>query len=121
MGFWEGVDVPGNALRLVILEKIPFPVPSDPIIRARAIALEQNDRNAFNELMLPLAEMSLKQGFGRLIRTQTDRGVVALLDSRVHRRGYGQRLLSQLPPARRVIELEIVENFLREVNRESAP
>jgi ATP-dependent DNA helicase DinG len=101
MSFWEGVDVPGEALRLVILEKIPFSVPSDPILQARAGALEADGQRPFNALFLPLAQMTLKQGFGRLIRTQRDRGVVALLDSRVHTKGYGQRLLSQLPPARR--------------------
>lgn len=112
MGFWEGVDVPGDALRLVILEKIPFSVPSDPILAARSQLLEQQGRNPFNELYLPLAQMSLKQGFGRLIRGEHDRGVVALLDSRVHKRGYGQRLLSQLPPARRVVDLEQTLAFL---------
>lgn len=113
MGFWEGVDVPGNALRLVILEKIPFSVPTDPIMRARAQALEEQQKNPFNELFLPLAQMHLKQGFGRLIRGEHDRGVVALLDSRIHSRGYGQRLLSQLPDARRVVDLAAVESFLR--------
>lgn len=110
--FWEGVDVPGNALRLVILEKVPFSVPSDPVLQARAQALEEQGKNPFNELFLPLAQMMLKQGFGRLIRSQQDRGVVALLDSRVHKRGYGGRLLSQLPPARRTILLEEACSFL---------
>ncbi len=115
MGFWEGVDVPGESLRLVVLEKIPFSVPSDPIMRARAQALEEDGGNPFNELFVPLAQMSLKQGFGRLIRGEQDRGVVALLDSRVHRRGYGQRLLSQLPPAKRVVDLDAVVAFLEQI------
>src|SRR5690606_14748000 len=112
MSFWEGVDVPGSALRLVILEKIPFAVPSDPILQARASALEEEGQRAFSTLFLPLAQMTLKQGFGRLIRSREDRGVVALLDSRVHTRGYGQRLLSQLPPARRTVERAEAVAFL---------
>jgi ATP-dependent DNA helicase DinG len=87
--FWQGVDVPGDALRLVVLEKIPFPVPSEPVVLARARALEAEGKNPFMELHLPLAKIALKQGFGRLIRSRADRGIVALLDERVHRRGYG--------------------------------
>jgi ATP-dependent DNA helicase DinG len=114
--FWEGVDVPGQALRLVILEKVPFSVPSDPLIQARALRVEERGGQPFRELFLPAAQMMLKQGFGRLIRTRSDRGVVALLDSRVLRRGYGQSLLGALPPARRVIDLEQVCRFLEEIS-----
>ncbi len=110
-GFWQGVDVPGAALRLVVLEKVPFPVPSDPILRARAISIEEAGGSPFGELHLPLAELTLKQGFGRLIRTRSDYGVVALLDCRVHQRGYGRALLRGLPAARRVTELGEVERF----------
>jgi ATP-dependent DNA helicase DinG len=106
--FWQGVDVPGEALRLVVLEKIPFPVPSDPIILARGRALEEQGKKPFVDLHLPLAKIALKQGFGRLIRTGDDRGVVALLDERVHRRGYGRDLLAALPPSRRTGDLEEV-------------
>jgi ATP-dependent DNA helicase DinG len=116
MGFWEGVDVPGRALRLVILEKIPFAAPNDPLVAARAQLLEAAGANPFNDLFVPLAQMSLKQGFGRLIRTQSDRGVVALFDARVHRRGYGQRIVSALPPARRTADLEAACRFLREIH-----
>ncbi len=111
MGFWEGVDVPGSALRLVILEKIPFPVPTDPIVKARSMALEAEGRNPFMELHVPSAAISLKQGFGRLIRTRVDSGVVALLDERIRRRGYGKRLLAVLPPARQVDDLADVAQF----------
>lgn len=111
MGFWEGVDVPGQALRLVVLEKIPFAVPSDPIVRARTAALEAEGKNPFMEFHVPAAAILLKQGFGRLIRTRLDRGVVALLDTRVTLKGYGQRLLSSLPPARRTTNLEQVRAF----------
>ena len=111
MSFWEGVDVPGPALRLVILLKVPFPVPTDPIIRARSLSLEENGRSPFMQLHLPSAAIALKQGFGRLIRTQSDYGVVALFDSRLHRRGYGQRLLAALPPAKRTCDLARVREF----------
>ena len=109
--FWEGVDVAGFALRLVVLEKIPFLVPSDPLVRARSLALEAQGRNPFNDYALPAAAIALKQGFGRLIRSSRDKGIVALLDERVHRRGYGQRLLASLPPAQRVTNLEDVRKF----------
>jgi ATP-dependent DNA helicase DinG len=109
--FWQGVDIPGSALRLVVLEKAPFPVPSDPVLLARSQALTEQGESAFVRLHLPLAQLSLKQGFGRLIRSRSDYGVVALLDARVHRRGYGKRLLEGLPPARRVSTLGQVEEF----------
>jgi ATP-dependent DNA helicase DinG len=109
--FWQGVDVSGDALRLVVLEKIPFPVPTEPVIRARAAALEAAGRSSFKELHLPLAKIALKQGYGRLLRTALDRGVVALLDERVRQRGYGKSLLAALPPARRTSELDDVREF----------
>jgi ATP-dependent DNA helicase DinG len=115
LGFWEGVDVPGTALRLVVLEKVPFSVPTDPIAVARASALEAEGGNPFMDLFVPSAAILLKQGFGRLIRTATDRGIVALLDERVHRRGYGKRLLATLPPARRSDDLAEVERAWREM------
>jgi len=109
--FWEGVDVAGFALRLVVLEKIPFLVPSDPLVRARSLALETLGQNPFNEYALPAAAIALKQGFGRLIRSSHDKGIVALLDDRVHRRGYGQRLLASLPPAQRATDIASVRKF----------
>jgi ATP-dependent DNA helicase DinG len=109
--FWEGVDVAGFALRLVVLEKIPFLVPSDPLVRARSLALEAQGQNPFNDYALPAAAIALKQGFGRLIRSSRDKGIVALLDERVHRRGYGQRLLASLPPAQRTTNLQDVRDF----------
>ena len=111
MSFWEGVDVPGRALRLVVLEKLPFPVPSDPIVQARGKAIEEQGGNAFMEFHVPTAKITLKQGFGRLIRSRTDVGVVALLDDRVHRRSYGKSILRGLPPARRTLLLEDVDEF----------
>lgn len=111
-GFWEGVDVPGRALRLVVLDRVPFDVPSDPLIRARCERLEAEERSAFKDYLLPSAALTLKQGFGRLVRSETDRGVVALLDGRLRTKGYGKVLLRSLPPARRVDKEEALA-FLR--------
>lgn len=108
MSFWEGVDVPGQALRLVVIDKLPFAVPTDPIVAARAKALESAGRSPFLEYFVPQAAITLKQGFGRLIRTQKDRGIVALLDRRVRTKAYGRALLDSLPPARRVETLDDV-------------
>jgi ATP-dependent DNA helicase DinG len=115
MSFWEGVDVPGRALRLVVLEKIPFLVPSDPVVQARSQELERAGENPFLRLHVPAAAITLKQGFGRLIRTRDDAGIVALLDPRVHQKGYGQRLLAALPPAGRTSELSEVRGFWERV------
>ncbi|AKT41392.1 ATP-dependent DNA helicase [Chondromyces crocatus] len=111
MSFWEGVDVPGEALRLVVIEKLPFAVPSDPVVAARCAALEAQGRAPFLEYSVPQAAITLKQGFGRLIRTRTDQGVVAILDRRVRTRGYGRVLLDSLPPAPRTERLEDVRAF----------
>jgi ATP-dependent DNA helicase DinG len=102
MSFWEGVDVPGWALRLVVLDKIPFAPPNDPVVAARCARLDRDGGNGFTQYSVPSAAMTLKQGFGRLIRTQKDAGVVAILDRRIVRKGYGRALLASLPPARRV-------------------
>jgi len=83
--FWQGVDVPGEQLSLVIVDRLPFAVPSDPIVAARVRALQDDGRNPFSEFQVPQAVLALKQGFGRLIRTKTDRGVLALLDTRIQR------------------------------------
>lgn len=108
MSFWEGVDVPGDALRLVVIDKLPFAVPSDPVVAARAKAIEAAGKSPFIEYFVPQAAITLKQGFGRLIRTQKDRGIVALLDRRARTKGYGKVLLDSLPPARRVETLDEV-------------
>jgi len=106
MSFWEGVDVPGWALRLVIIDKIPFAPPNDPIVAARCARLDREGGNGFTQYSVPAAAMTLKQGFGRLIRNQRDSGVVAILDKRIVRRGYGRALLASLPPARRVRSID---------------
>jgi ATP-dependent DNA helicase DinG len=111
MSFWEGVDVPGHALRLVVLDKIPFAVPSDPVVAARSARIEAEGGNPFTEYSVPAAAITLKQGFGRLIRTRSDGGIVALLDRRAVRRGYGRALLASLPPAQRLGSLDDVRHF----------
>ncbi|CAN5846773.1 ATP-dependent DNA helicase DinG [soil metagenome] len=100
--FWEGVDVPGRPLRGLIIPRLPFKVPSDPVTAARVEAIEERGGNAFAEYMLPHAAIRLKQGFGRLIRSRTDRGAVLILDPRLASRSYGRYLLESLPPARTV-------------------
>ncbi len=96
--FWQGVDIPGDALRLVIIDKLPFASPTDPLVAARIEHLEAAGVNAFRQYQLPSAALVLKQGFGRLIRTETDRGIVAILDSRLSTRGYAKVFFSSLPP-----------------------
>ena len=100
--FWEGVDVPGDALQLVIIDKLPFPPPGDPLVEARAQRLESQGRSAFNDYFVPEAAVALKQGAGRLIRRESDQGVLVVCDSRLATMGYGRRLLSALPPMRRL-------------------
>jgi ATP-dependent DNA helicase DinG len=101
--FWEGVDVPGDALRGLVIAKLPFRVPTEPVTAAQCEAIEARGGNSFAEYMLPHASLRLKQGFGRLIRTGTDRGVVVVADPRIVTKRYGQGLLAALPPASRVI------------------
>ena len=101
--FWEGVDVAGEALRGLVIAKLPFRVPTEPLTAARSEAIEARGGDSFNELMLPHATLRLKQGFGRLIRTGTDRGAVVLCDSRASTKAYGRGILGALPPARRVV------------------
>lgn len=111
--FWEGVDIPGEELSLVVLDKLPFPSPQDPLHRARMDALEQAGESSFGAYMLPLMTLTLKQGFGRLIRRAEDRGVVAILDERLTSKGYGQRARRDLPPARFTRDLAEVHRFFR--------
>jgi ATP-dependent DNA helicase DinG len=96
--FWEGIDVPGDALQCVIIDKLPFPPPNDPLVEARVKQLKADGRDAFNEYFVAEAAVSLKQGAGRLIRSETDRGLLVVCDSRMARMGYGRRLRAALPP-----------------------
>ena len=110
--FWEGVDVRGEALSCVIIDKLPFATPDDPVLQARATAMEEAGRNPFTYYQLPNAVIALKQGAGRLIRDVHDRGVLMLCDPRLRRKGYGKVFLASLPPMRRTRELAEVEAFL---------
>ncbi|MBN1559127.1 DEAD/DEAH box helicase family protein [candidate division KSB1 bacterium] len=101
--FWEGVDVEGDALESVIITKLPFKVPSEPIIEARYEAIEKNGGNAFMDYAVPLAVLKFKQGFGRLIRRKTDRGSVIIFDNRVIQKSYGKKFISSLPTCRTVV------------------
>lgn len=116
--FWEGIDIPGERLRCVVIDKLPFPVPTDPLVRARCEGL----RDPFRQYMLPVAVLRLRQGFGRLIRGHDDRGVVVLCDDRLDTRDYGEVFLRALPPAEQVraagddvpaLVAQFVENGLR--------
>lgn len=110
--YWEGIDVPGEALSCVILVKLPFSVPTEPIMQARFEHMERKGEDAFRTYSLPQAVLKLKQGFGRLIRTATDRGVVAILDHRVQSKFYGKAFIKDLPPARITYDLEDVRKLL---------
>jgi len=101
--FWEGVDVPGRALRVLILAKLPFKVPTEPLTAARLERLEARGLNGFAHYLVPNAALKLKQGFGRLIRSRADVGAVVLLDRRVVTKRYGAMILEGLPPATRLV------------------
>jgi ATP-dependent DNA helicase DinG len=109
--FWEGVDVRGEALSVVIIDRLPFAPPDDPVLAARIRHLEQLGRNAFLEYQLPRAVISVKQGAGRLIRDEADRGVLMICDPRLVARPYGRKVWRSLPPMRRTRELADVTGF----------
>jgi ATP-dependent DNA helicase DinG len=106
--FWQGVDVVGEQLSCVIIDKLPFASPSDPVVSARIERLRHRGGDAFSEYQVPVAILMLKQGLGRLIRSRGDRGILAVLDSRLVEKGYGRRFLASLPPAELVHELDRV-------------
>jgi ATP-dependent DNA helicase DinG len=110
--FWQGVDVVGEALSCVIIDKLPFASPADPITSARIDAIRAHGGEPFDEYQVPLAILALQQGLGRLIRHRRDRGVLAVLDPRLRTKGYGRRFLASLPPAPVVHDLTVVEQFL---------
>jgi ATP-dependent DNA helicase DinG len=100
--FWEGIDVPGEALQCVLIDKLPFPPPNDPLVEARVKRLEEQGRNPFADYFVAEAAVSLKQGAGRLIRTESDRGLLVICDPRMAGMNYGKRLREALPPMTRL-------------------
>lgn len=111
MSFWEGVDIPGESLSAVIITRLPFDVPDDPLISARIEKIKQDNGNPFYEYQLPNAAILLKQGFGRLIRNKQDRGVVAILDSRILNKSYGKYFLNSLPECRITSNIDDIISF----------
>ncbi len=109
--FWEGVDIAGEALSLVVIDRLPFAPPDDPLHEAIVNAMKARGENWFGGYVLPQVVLLLKQGVGRLLRTREDRGVMAILDARLHTKGYGRDVLNALPPAARTIDLNEVERF----------
>ena len=110
--FWQGVDVPGESLSCVIIMKLPFAVPDEPMVQARVETIKERGQDAFVGYQVPQAVMMFRQGFGRLIRTATDRGVVAILDPRVKTKPYGKTFLESLPPCNRTEDLERISLFV---------
>jgi ATP-dependent DNA helicase DinG len=111
--FWEGFDVPGQALQAVVIDKLPFPPPNDPLVEARAKSLQSQGRKPFTEYFIPEAAVSLKQGAGRLIRRETDKGVLVVCDHRLVTTGYGKSLMQALPDMARVSSPELLLEALR--------
>jgi ATP-dependent DNA helicase DinG len=116
--FWQGVDVQGEQLSCVIIDKLPFAVPNDPVVAARIKAIDEDGGNAFFEYQVPSAVISLKQGFGRLIRSLRDRGLLCLLDNRILTKQYGRIFLDSLPQYRRTTDIKMVEKFFRPLETE---
>ena len=118
--FWQGVDVQGESLSLLVIDKLPFAAPNDPLVEARCERIAKAGGDWFAEYAVPSAILQLRQGFGRLIRGHADQGVVAILDPRLRTRGYGRRFLEALPPAPLVGDLGAVAAFLGARERATA-
>lgn len=113
--FWEGIDVVGDALSCVVIDRLPFPSPAEPLVAARIAALEARGQSGFEHYMIPSAVVRLKQGFGRLIRSTSDRGVVALLDGRAASMRYGKTIVDALPPATRITDLAALDDLFAQM------
>ena len=109
--FWEGINVPGESLSCVIIDKLPFEVPSDPVIMARINKIREEGGNPFMDFQLPRAILALRQGIGRLMRTSTDKGLLSILDIRLFTKQYGRLFLRSLPPSPLTRELKDVKSF----------
>lgn len=109
--FWEGVDIPGESLSCVIIDKLPFDVPSDPVLQARIAHIQESGGNPFIEFQVPRAILTLRQGVGRLLRSKNDRGVIAIMDTRLYKKGYGRLFRASLPPAPVVRDLNHLFDF----------
>ena len=121
MSFWKGVDVPGSALRLVLIDRLPFASPGDPLVEARIEHARRLGEDPFMNFQLPHAALLLQQGFGRLIRRRSDRGMVAVLDARIARRSYGKLLLRSLPPCRQITDGDEACAYLRSLQAARSP
>jgi len=118
MSFWQGIDVPGAALRLVIIDKLPFASPGDPVVAARLNHLKSRGLSPFSKYQLPQAAILLRQGFGRLIRRKTDRGLIAILDRRMTQKGYGKVFLKSLPPCPLLHDHSAALDYLSAIRQE---
>jgi ATP-dependent DNA helicase DinG len=119
VSFWEGVDIPGAALQLLVVDKLPFVPPDDPIQQSRAKQLEKSGKSPFRELHLPQAAVALKQGAGRLIRRETDKGILVVCDVRLSTMGYGKKLIAALPPMRRLLTQDQYQDALEALTKPS--
>jgi ATP-dependent DNA helicase DinG len=117
--FWEGIDMPGDALQLLVIDKLPFSPPDDPVLLARSKALEEEGKSAFKHLHLPQAAVALRQGAGRLIRRESDEGVLVVCDVRLNQMGYGRQLVAALPPMRRLVSPQDFRESLASLTRTS--
>lgn len=111
--FWEGIDIPGDSLSCVIIDKLPFSVPDDPVIQARVEYMKEHGINWFNEFSLPEAIIKLRQGVGRLIRTKSDKGLLVILDNRINTKFYGKTVINSLPPVTRLNDLSKAVKFIK--------
>jgi len=118
MSLWQGVDVPGRACSLVVIDRIPFPRPDEPVMAARAAQADKAGGSGFMQVSMPRAALLLAQGTGRLIRSEADRGVVAILDSRIVNKRYGSVLLNSMPPLWRTTDPAVVRDSLRRLAQE---